>query len=176
VNTENAVTPVEFDFNAGELAADAVLAYMTAPPESERDYKPWIKRMPGKKAVFTIVNDKTGTRLTFRTRKPKGWDRHMVDVLVGSDNSPHSGDYKFIGMLAADGTYRPSRKSKVEAAKQHLSEVVLTWTIGAAQHDRLHTIRVLHHGHCARCGRALTVPSSVDRGIGPDCATMMGLI
>jgi len=175
VNTENAVEIVQFDFNAGELAANAVLAYMTAPPESQKAYKPWIKKKPGKKAVFTIVNDKTGTRVTFRTRKPKGFDRHMVDVLVGGDNSPHSGDYQFVGTLGEDGTYRPSSKSKVEVQKKHLSEVVLTWTIGAAQHDRLHTIRVLHHGHCARCGRALTVPSSVDRGIGPDCAQLMGL-
>ena len=32
---------------------------------------------------------------------------------------------------------------------------------------------VLLAGACGRCGRPLTVPSSIDRGIGPDCAALM---
>ena len=27
-----------------------------------------------------------------------------------------------------------------------------------------------HEGRCARCGRALTVPESIDSGFGPECA------
>ena len=33
---------------------------------------------------------------------------------------------------------------------------------------------VRHDGRCGRCGRQLTVPSSIDKGIGPECATKMG--
>jgi UDP-N-acetylglucosamine 2-epimerase len=31
-------------------------------------------------------------------------------------------------------------------------------------------IEVFHMGACLRCGRALTTPESITRGLGPDCA------
>lgn len=31
-------------------------------------------------------------------------------------------------------------------------------------------------GSCARCGRTLTVPVSIHRGFGPDCARMLGIV
>jgi hypothetical protein len=34
---------------------------------------------------------------------------------------------------------------------------------------------VMHEGRCACCGRPLTVPESIERGIGPDCWEKMGL-
>ena len=30
-------------------------------------------------------------------------------------------------------------------------------------------LEVWHEGRCGRCGRALTVPESIERGIGPEC-------
>jgi hypothetical protein len=32
-----------------------------------------------------------------------------------------------------------------------------------------------HEGKCGRCGRELTHPESIDTGIGPDCAQILGL-
>jgi hypothetical protein len=32
-----------------------------------------------------------------------------------------------------------------------------------------------HAGKCGRCGRKLTVPQSIETGIGPECASIMGL-
>jgi hypothetical protein len=38
----------------------------------------------------------------------------------------------------------------------------------------LHPQLIVHHeNHCGRCGRTLTVPESVERGIGPDCLAKM---
>lgn len=34
--------------------------------------------------------------------------------------------------------------------------------------------RIYHLGRCGRCGRALTVPSSVESGFGPECAGRVG--
>jgi len=36
-------------------------------------------------------------------------------------------------------------------------------------------LEVRHEGHCGRCNRPLTHPSSIDRGIGPDCWEQMGM-
>jgi hypothetical protein len=30
-----------------------------------------------------------------------------------------------------------------------------------------------HEGKCGRCGRLLTVPSSIESGIGPECSKIM---
>ncbi len=36
------------------------------------------------------------------------------------------------------------------------------------------TLEVRHEGSCGRCGRKLTVPASIDAGIGPECAGKLG--
>ena len=36
------------------------------------------------------------------------------------------------------------------------------------------TVEVWHEGICGRCGRKLTVPESVERGLGPECAGLVG--
>jgi hypothetical protein len=32
------------------------------------------------------------------------------------------------------------------------------------------SVDVLHSGRCGRCGRTLTTPDSIERGLGPECA------
>lgn len=67
-----------------------------------------------------------------------------------------------------DGTFTPSFAGTqanvgdelVALAKDPLAKVV--------EHGKL-------SGHCACCGRELTDPESVDRGVGPVCATRWGL-
>jgi hypothetical protein len=34
--------------------------------------------------------------------------------------------------------------------------------------------KIHHEGRCGKCGRLLTVPESVETGIGPECAKRMG--
>jgi hypothetical protein len=34
--------------------------------------------------------------------------------------------------------------------------------------------KVQHAGRCGRCARTLTVPSSIELGLGPECATKGG--
>lgn len=36
--------------------------------------------------------------------------------------------------------------------------------------ERLY-VHVRHHNHCGRCARVLTVPESIDLGLGPVCAS-----
>ena len=40
---------------------------------------------------------------------------------------------------------------------------------------RLARFEFRHEGRCGRCGRALTVPESIDTGFGPHCAAEMGV-
>lgn len=51
------------------------------------------------------------------------------------------------------------------------------WLFSALQAGRDLTgkVTIRHAGSCGRCGRTLTVPASLDSGIGPVCADKMGI-
>lgn len=129
-------------------------------------------------ATFTMVSKKTGKRFTFRLRRPKdqaaGSSRRpiFVSVLNGSDNT---NDYAFLGTIWEDGekfTYRPSPKSPVSSVAP--SQAAAQWLAKSLNYpDNLAQADIYHAGKCGRCNRQLTVPSSIQSGIGPECATKL---
>lgn len=137
-----------------DLTAENVLPFMNSPREGRR-----------KGATATIINEATGNRITVRFRKPKGFKAVLVDLMTGSDNVS---DFTFLGTLRGENVI-VSPKTRVAGEKAVLAEKVLNWTIAHAQKDDLRTVRVLHEGKCGRCGRKLTVPESIDTGLGPEC-------
>lgn len=122
-------------------------------------------------ATFTLVSKATGQRFTYKVvesdRQP-GF--YFVRVLRGSDNE---GDYTYLGTLAADGlVYRHGRKSPV--GEDAPSAKAASWFFGRVKQDHLPTTcEVWHEGRCGRCGRKLTVPTSIATGLGPECAGMV---
>jgi len=146
---------------ANELAPAAVLPFVTS-------------ARPGrtKGATVTIENTATGGRVTLRFRKPAlkdGQDEEsapvFVDVMNGPDNESNFG---FVGTLRGNSLLVSPRAGVNPALAAH-TKVVLDWTLGAAEKGDLRTVRVQHSGCCGRCGRKLTVPSSIDNGLGPEC-------
>jgi len=137
------------------LKAEKVLPFMNSPREGRR-----------KGATATIVNDDTGNRITVRFRKPKGFKAVLVDLMTGSDNEE---SFSFLGTLSGEAV-RISPKTRIASEKAQLAGVILNWTIRNAESDNLRTVRVLHSGSCGRCGRKLTVPESIDTGLGPECS------
>lgn len=153
------------DYTPGELKADAVLTYVTSPKEGSR-----------RGCTLTIVNDTSGNRVTLRFRKPKGFTSVLVDVMTGSDNEAA---YSFAGSLRGT-SLRLSPKSKCPDAKAKMAKAIVDWTFarvasgaeltGTKKDGTPFVVRCLHEGRCACCGRKLTVPESIDTGIGPVCA------
>ena len=147
---------------ANELTPAAILPFVTA-------------ARPGrtKGATVTIQNTATGNRMTMRFRKPAlkdGQDEaHVpvwVEVMDGPDNESH---FSFVGTLWGN-TLVPSKFAKAAPGKVAQAKVMLDWTLAAAAKGDLRTVRVQHSGCCGRCGRKLTVPESIDIGLGPECA------
>lgn len=139
---------------SNELAPQNVIPFINAPREGR-----------SKGCTLTVVNDATGGRVTVRFRKPKGFKSVLVDVMVGSDNE---NDFAFAGTLR--GTeLKLSAKAKAPRERADFAKKVLDWTLRAAEAGDLKTVRCLHEGRCARCGRKLTVPESIDSGLGPEC-------
>jgi hypothetical protein len=129
-------------------------------------------------ATFT-VEEPSGVHHTYKvTHKeasgtyPEVW---FVAFLSGPNNET---DFQYLGVL--DDFTGSVRTSKASAAlegcyKHRLLNRVLArvWSGDHAAYEQ-YGFRTHHEGRCGRCGRKLTTPESVERGIGPDCWEQMG--
>lgn len=120
----------------------------------------------GGNATFTLLSKATGQRFTFKVRQPKEDSPYFVSLLSGSDNE---NDYTFLGSIFSDGTYRHGRKSPVSESAPSARAFAWFWR-NLDDPDAMAKVEVWHEGRCCRCGRKLTVPSSIEAGIGPECA------
>lgn len=135
-------------------------------------------------ARLTLVSAKTAARFTYRVRlapRPApnfATPRYVwfVCVLTGSDNE---GDFTYLGTISSEmrdphpptsrAIFSWGRKSRIagDAPSVH----AFAWAWGHLAKGRLpDALEVWHEGRCGRCGRALTVPSSIAAGLGPECA------
>ena len=119
------------------------------------------------RARLTIVSARTGARFTYRVVQPTETSPHFVKVLTGSDNETA---YTFLGTIFEGKTYRhSSRKSPI--SPEAPSALAWGWLWEMLMNGKLPaSCEVWHEGRCGKCGRALTVPESIESGIGPVCA------
>ena len=129
------------------------------------------------KATVTLVSKKTGTRFTYEIKhgsqrtdaggfKMDTSTPLFVKVLAGPQNTDN---YMYLGFIPNNnhGTLVAGRKGRPDAP----SFKALSWVLQALQRDLLpEQLEVWHEGACGRCGRKLTVPKSIENGIGPECA------
>lgn len=129
-------------------------------------------------SFFTIKKIETGGRFTYRVTVPEDQKEHptlfFVSVLTGSDNT---NDYSYIGCIRAQNngshTFYYGNKSKIgkEAPSVRVFDAIFSFVSTA--HRIPKGIEIWHEGKCGRCGRTLTVPESIENGIGPECAKIM---
>jgi len=120
-------------------------------------------------ARVTVVSLQTGTRFTFRIKRGKGqFAPHFVSVLTGSDNES---DFTYLGTIFEGTKYVHGRKSPIRETAPSAKAFAWLWTT-------LHMLPYIpsnaecwHEGRCGRCARPLTVPSSIESGLGPECAS-----
>lgn len=133
-----------------------------------------LKFMLAGNAYFTLVSTTTGKRFTYRVVMPKKartrdagaqpW--YYVSLLNGPDNTSN---YTWMGTLIGDGSFKQARTKLV--GMDAPSMLAFTWTLKHLRTGRFpDKLDFWHEGRCGRCGRLLTVPSSIAAGIGPECA------
>ena len=128
-------------------------------------------------ATFTVALP-DGGHYTYRVQHIKANDRwpesYFVKLLTGPDNES---SYTYMGKLdpvsslthtTAKSAYRDD-SLVVRLLNRVLARV---WANDHAAYET-HGYRTHHEGRCGRCGRKLTVPSSIESGIGPECARIM---
>ncbi len=113
-------------------------------------------------SIFTVVNSRTSNRFTFKVKKSKDGSLYFVSVLTGPDC------YTYLGVIG-NGTYKHGVKSVI--SKEAQSVKVFDYVLTKLNSNKLpEFVEVWHEG---KCGRTLTVPSSILTGIGPECAKIM---
>lgn len=126
-------------------------------------------------AKFTIRSKKTGTRFTYRVRRPRSHKPdstfRFVDVLTGSDNES---SYTYLGQFK-DNKYIKGMKSRISDDAPSATAMRFLADCMTSHHLSKH-LEVWHEGVCGACGRTLTVPKSIKTGFGPDCAERLGII
>ncbi len=127
-------------------------------------------------ARVTVRSLASNMRYTFRVRaapdsKPTDPRRaFFVELLKGRDNSR---DYSYIGMIKEQQFFTTK-------ATQHLKEAAYVrafkFVYGYLSQRNVMppNTEVWHESACGRCGRPLTTPDSISRGIGPECIKYMG--
>lgn len=122
-------------------------------------------------ARLTIVSKATGNRFSYRLRATDDGKGFFVGVMTGTDNE---NAYTYLGFIR-DRQFRRTAKSRItEDAPSHKA-FAFFWRHLCERNHVHEGLEVWHEGHCGRCGRTLTVPESIERGIGPECVKHMGL-
>jgi Family of unknown function (DUF6011) len=129
----------------------------------------------GSNATYTVVSERTGVRYTFKTREPQEQRNPntpvlFISLLTGSDNES---SYTYIGFLSYN---RANAEYKFNAKRTNSQELTVPQRAFQYVYDHVARQRMpvgvqfWHEGRCCRCNRKLTVPSSIESGIGPECA------
>lgn len=127
------------------------------------------------KAIFTIVPSERFSETypclphyTYKVSKCKDKPFYFISLLTGPDNLT---DYTYLGLLFNNNNKLEIKLTKKSRYENTSVPVLLLKAIFQRLNKNIElplgTIR--HEGRCGRCGRVLTVPESIDRGIGPEC-------
>lgn len=133
------------------------------------------------KAVFTvevpneIARQHGKPHYTFQVRLKPGkgayGDTFFVSCLTGPDNNSN---YSYLGILnPVSGGVRTTAKSKFRADSftvRLIQRVLARLWADEAQKIAEAGFDLHHEGRCGRCGRRLTVPESIETGLGPECS------
>lgn len=125
------------------------------------------------RARLTLVSERTGQRFTYQVKAKKDkegnfTDFYFVSVLTGPQNTS---DYTYLGCVR-DGSFVHDRLYRV--GPEAPSRKAFAWFWARLNKGReLSECECWHEGRCGRCGRLLTVPESIESGLGPKCAGAM---
>ena len=128
----------------------------------------------GGKGIATIRSEATGTRFTFKFGVPKNpTPGRKVPIFVKLLMSPET--YQYVGCVWREdgGGLSYSHKCGGRVGEDAPSIKAFKWFLKCIERRILpDQLSVYHEGVCGRCGRTLTVPESIENGMGPVCASI----
>jgi hypothetical protein len=141
----------------------------------KREPEPKEKKVPVPLGTYTLVL--SGDSQPWRTIRVEPWNnRPLVNVfamLVGPDNGL---DFQGFGSQEGTQSFKVWRKFSTRDEWIRAAEALV---IMATDPEGLEAAGVKYASvstRCRRCNRKLTVPVSIHRGYGPDCAEKVGIL
>ena len=120
-------------------------------------------------ATFTLESKRSGARYTYKVAG--GGERpHFVRLLTGPDNTA---DYAYLGTIFDDSKLMPKRGGNITREAPSFKALSFVLQVLNAGAEFPPSLAFYHEGKCGRCGRELTVPESIETGLGPICAGLM---
>lgn len=126
-------------------------------------------------ATLTLKSLRTGAHYTYKVKmavdRDTGEEKALwfVSVLADSDR------YLYVGCIAgAAENFKLTAGSKFGEEAGCVKAWRYFWA-GIKADTVKPELEIRHEGRCARCGRELTTPESVDTGFGPECADRLGI-
>jgi hypothetical protein len=125
-------------------------------------------------AIFTVSNPE-GKRYTYRVKQAaKRREGEAVVWFVGMLAGPNNHeDFRYLGLVTARGEVKHGHRSTWPEDSEAWK--VAAWAIRLVMGDKAPPsgYRIQHAGYCGRCGRMLTVPESIESGLGPECQKIL---
>ena len=123
-------------------------------------------------ATITLKSGTTGKHYTYKIKQSdKDENLFFVRSLRGSDNES---DYVYIGCYFSDTRHFHPEKKYVGVEDECLPRSIRAIKYLFKNIDNIpEHLLVYHEGRCCRCGRKLTTPESIEKGIGPECETYL---
>ena len=116
------------------------------------------------KATITIKSLASGNHYTYRINK--SFDGHVFFVKVLCD----SDQYVYVGILRSKDEGNITLTQKSTMTQDTPAVKAFDYMLSHVQQNSIpNMLEIRHEGTCGRCGRQLTHPDSIDRGIGPEC-------
>lgn len=149
------------------------------------DFPTYIAADPGKRAgrmlsaggvVVTVRSKATGEHITVRlasrfknySGSGKKWEAvgpsNATHIFFSVPNAGPGWDDKIGTFYPKSGKFFEDKNA--DAARVWAAAAVMNWLNGDASEDKA---EYYESNECGRCGRQLTDPVSIDRGIGPEC-------
>lgn len=121
------------------------------------------------RAVFSLKSLATGAHYTFRVTASDDGKVRFVSLLTSPDH------FTYMGIVGENGSFHLTRKSAYGVDSTPVKAFTYFWRHLWERGTVPPQLEVRHEGHCGRCNRPLTHPDSLLRGIGPECAAIMGV-
>ncbi len=126
------------------------------------------------KALFTLENKEKGSYITFKVKSPKRKRGTPEDLTIFDIEAKVLND-GYGGMVYIGRLNRKTREFKkgFKVQPDNVGLLTLQWLLGnwnnLERYEESGKLGMYHLGICCKCGMPLTVPESIENGIGPQC-------
>lgn len=126
------------------------------------------------KAEFTLLSLKTGAHISYKIIRKESINAnsdYVYFVNVLGKNEMYAGT-----LIYKDNEYRFYKGKKGNYSADSIEIKSLLFVLNKFTKGKYNlNLEVYHCGRCGRCGRRLTTPESIATGLGPECASKVGI-